>query len=124
MLPRAVIYRTNGDYDDRVTVTLDATRTTLMSYPAPTDVNADSAPLVVADGWLLDRRGGIGPNTAFLDWSYAEYAAFPSVPSPADIMAHVIADARVTATRALPITASEALADTAVVNEFIRRNPK
>ena len=80
-LPRAVIYRTNGDYDDRVPVTLDATRTSIVSYPAPTDITSASVPLVLADGWLLDRRGGISVNSAFLDWTYAQYAAMSHTPS-------------------------------------------
>lgn len=119
-LPRAVIYRTNGDYDDRVPVTLDATRTSIVSYPAPTDITSASAPLVLADGWLLDRRGGISVNSAFLDWTYAQYAAMSHAPSIAEIMSHIIPEARVTVIRALPLTATEALADTARVNTMIR----
>lgn len=118
--PRAVIYRTDGDYDDRVPVTLDASRTSIVSYPAPTDVTAASAPLVMADGWLLDRRGGICMNSAFLDWTYAQYAAMPHAPSIAEMMSHIIPEARVTAVRTLPLTATEALADTARVNTMIR----
>lgn len=119
-LPRAVVYRTNGDYDDCVPVTLDATRTSVVSYPAPTDVTEASVPLVMADGWLLDRRGGISMNSAFLDWTYAQYAAMPHAPSIAEIMAHIIPEARVTAIRTLPLTATEALADTARVNAIIK----
>lgn len=119
MLPRAVIYRTDGDYNDRVAVNLDASRSSLVSYPAPTDVSAASAPVVMKDGWLLDRRGGVGLNTAFLNWTYAEYSALESAPTPAEIMAHVIPGARVTAVRQLPMTASEALADTAAINACI-----
>ncbi|MDE6346550.1 MAG: hypothetical protein K2L55_07775 [Muribaculaceae bacterium] len=118
-LPRAVIYRTNGDYDDRVTVTLDASGTSLLSYPAPTDVTAASAPLVVADNWLLDRRGGISMNTAFLDWTYAQYASMKRTPTPAEIMSHIIPDARVIAVKTLPLTATEAATDTARVNAII-----
>lgn len=119
-LPRAVIYRTNGDYDDRVPVTLDATRTSIVSYPAPTDITSASVPLVLADGWLLDRRGGISVNSAFLDWTYAQYAAMSHTPSIAEIMSHIIPEARVTAIRVLPLTATEALADTARLNTMIR----
>ncbi|MBD5246766.1 MAG: hypothetical protein HDS54_01190 [Barnesiella sp.] len=123
-IPRAVIYRTNGDYDDHVVVNLDASRTGLESYPAPGDVSESSSPVVMADGWLLDRRGGVGLNSAFLDWTYAEYSHLPATPSPAEIMAHVIPDARVTAVTQLPIPAMEALGDTATVNAFIRQLPE
>lgn len=119
-LPHGVIYRTNGNYDDNVTVMLDASRQALVMYPAPTDVSTASAPLVMADGWLLDRRGGIGDNTAFLDWTYAQYAQLPETPSQAEIMRHIIPSARVTAVKVLPMAATAALADTAAVNVFIR----
>lgn len=119
-IPQAVIYRTNGDYNDRVTVTLDASRSRLVSYPAPTDVTVASAPLVMTGGWLLDRRGGIGPNSAFLDWTYAEYSRLSATPSPAEILDHVIPDARVTAVLQLLMPATEAMTDTARVNDYIR----
>ena len=120
-MPRAVIYRTNGDYNDLVTVTLDASRSSLVSYPAPTDVTVASAPLIMTGGWLLDRRGGIGPNSAFLDWTYAEYSRLSATPSPSEILDHVIPDARVTAVRRLPIAATEAMTDTVWVNDYIRQ---
>lgn len=41
-------------------------------------------------------------------------------PSIAEIMSHIIPEARVTAIRVLPLTATEALADTARVNTMIR----
>lgn len=50
MLPCAVIYRTNGNYNNHVTVTLDATHTSFVSHPAPADVSSSSSPLVMADG--------------------------------------------------------------------------
>lgn len=120
MIPRGVIYRTNGNYDNKVSVNLDPSRKELLSYPAPTDVNAGSAPAVMADGWLLDRRGGVGVNSAFLDWTYEEYSKLPSAPTRAEIMAHIIPDARVTTVVSLPMTAQEAIADTVRVNDFIR----
>lgn len=120
ILPRAVIYRTNGDYNDNVSVTLDASRTALVSYPDPADVTSASSPVAVGDGWLLDRRGGIGPNSAFLGWTYSEYSNLPAAPSPSEILAHIIPDARVIAMDALPIPATEAMADTAAVNRLIQ----
>lgn len=69
VMPKARIYRTNGDYRDKVPVNLDAARSTVVSYPAPTDLTA--LPVQLADGYLLDLRG-IGPNTAFTSYTYAE----------------------------------------------------
>lgn len=119
ILPRAVVYRTNGYYNDNVSVTLDASRTALVSYPDPADVTSASSPVVVADGWLLDRRGGIGSDSAFLDWTYSEYSNLPSAPSPSEILAHIIPDARVIAVEALSIPAVEAIADPAAVDSLL-----
>ena len=91
-LPKAVIYRTDGDYARHVPVT------------APGDVRGGN-PVALANGFWLDRRG-IGPNTAFTRWTYEEYAALPATPSPAEIMANLIPDARVTEVYRLPFAPS------------------
>lgn len=117
--PSAVIYRTNGNYDDNVPVNVSAAGL-LLSYPAPTDLR-DASPLPLAAGFLLDRRG-IGPNTAFTRYTYATYSALPAPPAPDSIMAAIIPGACVTESLTLPMTLTEALADTAAVNAYIRRN--
>lgn len=117
-LPKAVIYKMNGDYASLVPVTLDPSRTGLASYPAPTDITESSAPLAIGNGWYLDRRGGIGPLTAFLKYTYNEYMALPSVPSRAQLMADIVEGAKVTQVRALPITVNAALADTAALKQY------
>ncbi len=117
-LPRAVLYKTNGDYSDHVFVNVGPD-SRLVSYPAPTDVSAASSALPVGSGWLLDRRGGIGEDSRFLKWTYAEYAALPSAPSPSEIIASIIPDARVTDIRVLPISASEAISDPALVSKAL-----
>lgn len=119
-IPRAVVYRTNGDYNDNVAVTLSHDRTKLASYPAVGDVSVNSAPVALADGWLLDRRGGIGPNTAFLKWTYAEYSALPSTPSTTAIMEAVIPEARVENAFTLPWTTREALDNINRVDSLVR----
>lgn len=103
-LPMAHIYKTNGDYADRVPVTLNASRTGLVAFPAPSDLRGGE-PVKLDDGFLLDRRG-VGQNTAFTRWTYAEYAALPSAPSTAEIMDNLIPGAHVTALYAMPFTAS------------------
>ncbi|MDE7125031.1 MAG: hypothetical protein K2O12_00920, partial [Muribaculaceae bacterium] len=64
VMPKARIYRTNGDYRLNVPITLDSSRTEIVSYPGPSDIDMKMAPVVLDDGWLLDRRG-VGVNTAF-----------------------------------------------------------
>lgn len=103
-LPKAVIYRTDGDYARYVPVTLNDDRNALVSFPAPGDVRGGN-PVALANGFWLDRRG-IGPNTAFTRWTYEEYAALPATPSPAEIMANLIPDARVTEVYRLPFAPS------------------
>lgn len=118
-IPRAVVYRTNGPWNECVMVTLSPSRDALVSYPAPTDVNVNSAPVVLKDGWLLDRRGGVSTNSAFLRITYAEYAALPQAPAPDSIMSMVNPDARVTEVKRLPITASEAIENPSAVLKYL-----
>ena len=117
--PSAVVYRTDGDYADNVPVNVSASGR-LLSYPAPCDLRG-SEPIAVADGYLLDRRG-IGPNTVFTRYTYAAYSALPEAPAPDSIMAAIIPGSCVTASITLPMTLTEALADTAAVNTYIRQH--
>lgn len=117
-VPKAQIYKTNGNYIDNVAITLSQDRKSIISYPAPSDVSVNSQPIALADGYLLDRRG-VGKNSAFLKITYSEYSKLKSSPSPAQLMEMIIPDAAVTALVRLPMTTSEAVADTAQVNQII-----
>lgn len=117
-LPKAVIYRTDGDYNDLVPVTVTPGGPGLQSYPDPSDVGEFSRPVPVADGWLLDRRGGIGPYTRFTKWTYAEYHTLPQVPSVQEIIRNILPEARVT--QAWRLTVPFNPVDTAAVNRLIR----
>lgn len=94
------IYKTNGDYERYVPVTLNASRTALVAYPSPADV-AGSEPVALTDGFLLDRRG-VSSATAFTRWTYSQYAALPSAPSPDEIMSNLMPGAAVTEIYAMP----------------------
>lgn len=98
----AHIYKTNGDYHDKVPVTLNARRDGLVSYPGPSDLIGCS-PIRLKDGFLLDRRG-INPSTAFTRWTYEEYSKLPSAPSTEEIMANIIPGATVTKIYRMPFT--------------------
>ncbi|MCM1077620.1 MAG: hypothetical protein NC411_09705 [Bacteroides sp.] len=117
-LPKARIYKTNGDYADYVPVTLNASRTSLVSFPAPTDLR-DAEPVKLDDGFLLDRRG-VGPDTAFTRWTYKEYSAMKSAPTPAEIMDNLIPDARVTEVCEMPFT-TDTPNITTLCNDLIRQ---
>lgn len=118
--PRALAFRMSGDYSGNVPLTLAADGT-LASYPAPSDVLADSAPLPLADGWWLDRSG-VTEQTVFSRYTLEQYAALKEPPTPQDLLASVIPGAKVTAVSPLPMYQQEALADTAAVNEWLRNH--
>lgn len=116
-LPRAVIYRTNGPYTNNVPISVGPSGQ-LVSYPAPSDLRHTS-PIALADGWLLDRRG-VGENTRFTTYTYAQYEALPSAPPIDSLLAAVIPGARVSQAYSLPMSNGEAASDTAAVNTLIR----
>ncbi len=120
-IPSAVLYRMNGDYADNVPVNINPGGR-LLSYPAPSDLTEDSRPLEIQPGLWLDRRG-IGPDTRFTTWTYAEYMALPEAPTPGEIGRAIIPEARITETFVLPIPASEAAADTAALIDYLKQNP-
>lgn len=114
--PKAIIYKTNGDYTNLVPVVVKADGT-LLSYPDPTDVGTFNTPVPLKDGWLLDRRGGIGTGTRFTRWTYDQYHVLPQVPSAQEILDNLVPEARVTEAYRLPVNADKA--DTDTCNELI-----
>ncbi len=123
-IPRAVIYKTNTDADDRVGIMMAEDGKTILSYPDPRDITEASRPLPLIDGWLLDRRGCIGENTAFLSLTYDEYETLPSVLTPEELRNAIVRYFYVTKAVRLPISHSQAAADTAAVNDIIRQGLK
>lgn len=125
-IPRAVIYKTNGDYSRHVAVVVTPDGKDLVTFPDPSDVGPQSEPLAVADGWLLERRGGIGPNTRFLTYTYDEYHALPSVPSVQTLLSAIIPEARVTAAYRLPVAmraATPAVVDSIITTSLSTATP-
>ena len=43
------------------------------AYPAPSDIDENSAPIPLNNGYFLDRSGFVGAGTRFLDLHYNEY---------------------------------------------------
>lgn len=90
--PPVFIYKTNGDYYNNVPVIMNNDRTAIVSYPAPTDLSYGGKlrlPTRLVDGYLLDNRG-IGPNVAFLSYTYQEYSKMKEAPSMEELMSHII----------------------------------
>lgn len=122
MFPKAVIYKTNGDYNDNVPVNLNPQRNSLVSYTDPRDVSAErSTPIKLDEGWLLDRRGGIGTNTAFLNITYTDFHNLEKVPSHTELMNMVIPEARVTEAKRLNMSFMQAQNDINAVNALINQ---
>lgn len=118
-MPRAIIYKTDGDYINNVPVTMNDDRTQIVSYPAPTDITEQSTPIELTEGWLLDRRG-ISKNSVFTRYTYSEYSQLAEVPSLQQLMESILPQSRVTIILQLPMTTQEAAADTVKVNQIIR----
>lgn len=86
------IYKMKRDYSKNVPVTMDATHTKIISYPAPTDLRLNGKlayPTPLNDGFWLDNRG-IDRNVAFLSYTYEEYSRLPQAPSLEQLSAAII----------------------------------
>ncbi len=117
--PMAIVYKTNGNFNDNVPITLSADRKEIISFPAPSDISVSSAPIQLAEGYLLDRRG-IGENTAFTQYTYESYSALKQAPSLKLLNESIIRGAEVVEIVRLPMTLTEAINDTTRCNTIIR----
>lgn len=116
--PKAMAYRLGGAYGGNVAVTLTPDGKQLASYPAPSDITPSTAPVALANGWWLSRSG-ISPNSRFTRYTREEYAALPAAPTAAQLLDAVIAGSAPVALTTLPMSLTEALADTAAVNRLL-----
>jgi len=115
MIPKAIAYKTSGNYADNVPVNINPLTGKLASFPAPGDVNpATSAPVQLNDGWLLDRRG-VGANTVFTTYTYEQYHALTAVPD--NLLECVIPGSKVTEIIRFPASINEITPEKA--NRFI-----
>lgn len=120
MMPKAVIYKTNGDYKDNVVVSVDKSGNRLLSFPGPRDVSSNSSAIALGNGWLLDRQGGINDNSAFLSYTYEEYSKLGNVPSPSELIDRIIPDARVLEIKVLPISLNEAIKNPELAKKYAK----
>ena len=122
-MPKASIYRMSGDCPELVPVNVAPSGDELISYPAPSDLLPGSEPLQLADGWWLDRRG-ISKNTRFTTYTYSQYRNLTEAPAPGQILQNLDPECRITDIRTLPMSLTEALQDTAAVNNIILHHPE
>ena len=90
--PPAIIYKTRGDYYDKVPVTLSEDKTKVVSYPGVKDVffkGELAYPTRLNDGFLLDNRG-VDVNTAFLSLTYEEYRKLDETPTKEELYGMIL----------------------------------
>ncbi|MEI6455763.1 MAG: hypothetical protein WCO93_05700, partial [bacterium] len=90
--PKCIVYKTKKDYSLLVPVILSKERTFIVSYPDVADIRTSDGftlPTSLTGGYLLDNRG-IGPDVAFLSFTYESYAAMPRTPAAAELFGKII----------------------------------
>ena len=115
---QCMIFRMSGDYADNVPVTVDANGQ-LLSYPAPGDLDENSVPVRLCDGWWLNCSG-MSADAVFTRYTYADYTRLSATPTIEQIKAAIIPGARVTQVETIAMPLRQARADTAAVNDIIR----
>ena len=118
-MPNATAFRMSGDYSNNVAVTLSPSGE-LQYFPAPTDITADSEPVELGEGWWLNNQG-LGPNSVFTKYTFAEYSALPEVPSPEQLKLSIIPGARVTEFIELPMKVGDANKDIEAAKDYVKR---
>lgn len=118
IMPNATAFRMSGDYANNVAVTISPDGV-LTYFPAPSDITADSEPIEVGEGWWLNNQG-LGPNSVFTTYTFAEYASLPSVPTPEQIKGAIIPGAKVTEFIELPMKASQAAGHLDEVRSYLK----
>jgi hypothetical protein len=83
-----LVYKTKKDYAQYIPVIMDKEKTRIVSYPDPSDVYYEGKlayPTPLENGYLLDNRG-IGPNVAFLNYTYEAYSRLKTAPTMEQLM--------------------------------------
>ena len=90
--PAVIIYKTKGDYFDKVPVILNDGKNAIIAYPGPKDVFYNgilALPTKLKDGYLLDNRG-INKNVVFINFTYEEYSKLKEAPLISDMLKMII----------------------------------
>jgi hypothetical protein len=90
--PPCIVYKTKADFDKYVPVILSEDKSRIVSYPDVKDIYYKGElayPVKLSKGYLLDNRG-IGPDVAFLDFTYEIYSKLAVTPSAAELMNHLL----------------------------------
>ncbi len=85
--PPCIVYKTRNDYNHLVPVILTPDKSAIASYPGIRDVSSGNGflyPTLLANGYLLDNRG-IGPDVAFISYTYEEYSKLTETPDSKEL---------------------------------------
>lgn len=117
-LPDATAFRMSGDYSNNVAITISPDGI-LIYFPDPQDITADSEPISLGEGWWLNNQG-LGPNSVFTKYTFAEYAALPQVPSIEELKKSILPGAKVTDFIELPMKIGEASNNLQAVKDYLK----
>jgi hypothetical protein len=90
--PHVMIYKTKGNYETKVPVTLSENKKLITSYPDPTDLLINGQyclPTKLKQGYYLDNKG-IGLNTAFINMDYSSYSKLVQPPKIEELMRLIV----------------------------------
>lgn len=90
--PPTIVYKMKKDYSQNVPVILSDDKSTIVNYPAIEDINLNGKfplPTLLNKGYYLDNRG-IGPNVAFIMYTYEEYSKLPATPSDNELYISIV----------------------------------
>ena len=89
MLRPVVIYKTTSDFSNNIPIGMNETKTEIVSYPGISDVSDNKKPILLDNGYLIDRFG-LSVNSVYTSYTYEEYKNLPKQPSIKDLQARVI----------------------------------
>jgi hypothetical protein len=90
--PACFVYKTRADYSRQVPLILSPDKSKILSFPDIHDLYYQgkfSYPDTLKDGYLLDNRG-IGPDVAFLIYTYEEYSRLGKTPTAEELMQNLL----------------------------------
>lgn len=90
--PPTVVYKTSQDFSNYVPVLMNGDKTTILAYPAPSDLLKDGVPAqptLLRDGYLLDNFG-LRRNSVYLKYTIEEYSKLERVPSTEEMMENIL----------------------------------
>lgn len=119
-MPNATAFRMSGDYANNVAITID-NNGVITYFPAPSDITADSEPIELCNGWWLNNQG-LGPNSVFTKYTFAEYSSLPEAPDLIQLKEAVIPGAMVTGFMELPMKIGDANANIEEAKNYVKGN--